>query len=122
MSSDVRPRALRVALIAFGLIFIFGIYPLSVVWPQGWSWLPPQPALFQMILAIYATLGVFLLIAAKDPLKHTSLLWFAVWSSAVHAALMAYQAFSGGNSGHLYGDVAALTLVAVVIGFLMPRK
>jgi hypothetical protein len=121
MTSTTQSPALRVALIAFGLIFTFGIYPLSILWPSGWAWQPAQPQLFQMILAVYATLGVFLLIASRDPAKHTSLLWFTVWSSAVHAGLMAVQAFSGGHMGHMVGDVAALSLVAVTLGVLTPR-
>jgi len=38
MSEQTRARALRVALIAIGTIFIFGIYPLGIVWPSGWTW------------------------------------------------------------------------------------
>jgi hypothetical protein len=121
MTPDNRLRALRIALVMFGLIFTLGIYPLSIVWPSGWSWLPAQPALFQMLLGVYATLGVFLLLAVREPAKHTSLLWFTVWSSVVHAAMMAVHAVMGGQLGHLYGDVAALTLVAVVLGLLTPR-
>ena len=60
-------RVLSVALTLVGLIFIFGLYPLTVVWPSGWSWLPDQPAYLQMILGIYVTLGVFLVLAARDP-------------------------------------------------------
>jgi hypothetical protein len=122
MTSSPRSQALRVALIAFGLIFTFGIYPLSILWPSGWTWEPASPALFQMILAVYATLGVFLLIASREPEKHTSLIRFTVWSSAVHAGLMAFQAFSLGHMGHMLGDVAALTLVAVTLSALMPRE
>ena len=121
MTADNRLRALRIALVAFGIVFTLGIYPLSIVWPSGWSWLPAQPALFQMILGIYATLGVFLLLAVRDPARHISLLWFTVWSSVVHAAIMARHAMMDGHTGHLFGDVAALVMVAVVIGLLMPR-
>jgi hypothetical protein len=42
-----------------------------------------------MILGVYATLGVFLLIASRNPLRHRSLIWFTVWSSLVHAGIMA---------------------------------
>jgi hypothetical protein len=121
MPASNQHQLLRVALIAFGLIFTFGIYPLSMFWPSGWAWEPAQPQLFQMILAVYATLGVFLLFASREPERHTSLLWFTVWSSAVHAVLMAVQAFSLGHMGHMLGDVAALTLVAVTLSLLMPK-
>jgi hypothetical protein len=75
-----------------------------------------------MILGIYATLGVFLLIASRDPLRHASLIWFTVWSSVVHALIMAGQAMTdAGERGHLLGDVPVLLLIAVVLGVLMPR-
>ncbi len=72
-------RTLRVALLLIGITFIIGIYPLTLYWPAGWAWTPAQPEYLQMILVIYATLGVFLIRAARDPLNHLSLLWFTVW-------------------------------------------
>ena len=75
-----------------------------------------------MIIGVYATLGVFLLIASQNPLAHKSLIWFTVCSSAVHAGIMAVQSLLDvSERGHLVGDVPALFLVAVVLGILMPR-
>jgi hypothetical protein len=75
-----------------------------------------------MIIGMYATLGIFLILAARDPLKHLSLIWFAVWSSIVHAGIMAVQSFDDmHNMGHLYGDVLALFLMAAVLAVLTPR-
>ena len=75
-----------------------------------------------MILAIYATLGVFLLRAAKDPLRHLSLIWFTVWSSIAHGLVMAVQAFRDPTErGHLPGDVLALLLVAGLLAGLTLR-
>ena len=114
---------LRLALRIFGLIFIVGIPVLNRVWPSGWAWVPEQPAYLQMIWGIYATLGVFLLLAARDPMRHLSLIWFTVWSSIVHAAVMAIHSFSDpGQIGHLWGDVAALLLTAAVLTALTPRQ
>ena len=78
---------LRIALIVVGLIFIFGIYPMSIVWPSGWTWGHGHSHYLLMIIGVYATLGVFLLIASRDPLAHRSLIWFTVWSSLAHAAV-----------------------------------
>ena len=76
-----------------------------------------------MILGIYATLGVFLMLAARDPLAHRSLIWFTVWSSIVHGGIMAMQSFDGGhNMGHLWGDVLALFAVAAILIVLMPPR
>lgn len=113
--------ALRIALVIIGLIFIFGIYPQTVVWPSGWSWGHGHSHYLMMIIGIYATLGVFLLIAARNPLAHSSLIWFTVVSSVVHAAIMAVQAITDpAEHGHLTGDVPALLFVAIVLAVLMP--
>lgn len=123
MNLETRLRFLRVALIVFGLIFLVGVYPLMMAWwPAGWRWQPNQPEYEQMILGVYATLGVFLIIASRDPLQHRSLIWFTVWSSLVHGGIMAVQAMKMPEEhGHLLGDIPALLLVAVVLAVLMPR-
>jgi hypothetical protein len=111
------------ALVLFGLIFLVGVYPLMMSWwPAGWRWQPNQPEYEQMILGIYATLGVFLIIASRNPLQNRSLIWFTVWSSLVHGGIMAVQAMNmPAEHGHLLGDVPALALVGIVLGILMPR-
>jgi len=122
MSDANRLRYLRVALVVVGLIFISGIYTLGVVWPSGWAWGHGHSHYLMMILGVYATLGVFLLIASKNPAAHTSLIWFTVWSSIVHAIIMAGQALTdGAERGHLIGDVPALLVVAIVLAALTPR-
>ena len=119
---DPREQNLKIALVVVGLIFIVGVYPMMLVWPSGWAWTPPQAEYQVMILGIYVTLGVFLLLAARNPMAHRSLIWFTVWSSAVHAAIMAVQAIMDPTErGHLFGDVPALFLVAIVLALLMPR-
>jgi hypothetical protein len=119
-------RNLRIALIAVGVTFIVGIYSLIMVWPSGWSWhaghSQSMPHYLQMILGVYATLGVFLLIASRNPLAHLSLIWFTVWSSVVHAGIMAAQALVDREQiAHLWGDVPALFVVAAVLAFLTRR-
>jgi hypothetical protein len=122
MADQTRLHYLRIALIVFGLIFTFAIYPLGLVWPSGWTWGQGHSHYLMMIIGVYATLGIFLLIASKDPLRHTSLIWFTVWSSVVHAVIMAFQSFAdSGERGHLLGDVPALLLVAIVLTALTPR-
>jgi hypothetical protein len=118
-----RIKYLRAVLVVVGLVFILGIYPLTIVWPSGWAWHAGQSDYLQMILGIYATLGVFLIIASRNPLAHLSLIWFTVWSSIVHGGIMGIQSLANPeHSGHLYGDVAALLIVAAVLAFLMPRS
>lgn len=117
-------KYLKIALFVIGIVFIFGIYPMTVIWPAGWAWHHQGVSLYlQMILGVYATLGVFLIIAAFNPMQNLSLIWFTVWSSIVHGAIMAVQSFVyPEHMGHLFGDVPALLLIAIVLGVLTPRR
>ena len=122
MAEPGRTKYLRIALVLVGVIFTVGIYPLTVLWPSGWSWHTGHSDYLQMILGVYATLGVFLLVASRNPLAHLSLIWFTVWSSVVHAGIMAEQSFTNSeHMGHLWGDVPALLIVAAVLALLTPR-
>jgi hypothetical protein len=120
-----RYSLLQVALIVFGATFCL-IYPLAVVWPSGWAWHEGVPAsnnYYMMIVGVYATLGVMLILAARDPLANASLIRFTVASSVVHAGIMAVQAMREPmHAGHLLGDVPALLLVAVVLGLLLSAE
>jgi Family of unknown function (DUF6632) len=109
-------------LLLVAITFIFGIFPLTIVWPSGWKWhAEGHSAYGEMILGIYATLGVFLIIASRNPRAHRSLIWFAVWSSVVHGGIMAVQSVVYPHSmGHLWGDVLALFAVAAVLAPLTP--
>ena len=80
---------LRIVLAVIGVVFIVGIYPLSLIWPSGWTWGTAHSHYLMMILGLYATLGVFLLIASRNPAAHRSPISFTVWSSVVHAVIMA---------------------------------
>ena len=122
MDNDRKIFYLRYALIVFGIFLLF-VYPLMYLWPSGWRWAPSQYEYEQMIVGVYATLGVFLLLASKNPLEHASLIWFTVWSSVVHATIMLLQViFDPAEVAHLYGDIPALYIMAIVLAYLMPRK
>ena len=124
MTEADRIKYLRIALALVGLIFTFGVWPLTIVWPSGWAWHSEGRSYYlEMIVGIYATLGVFLMLAARNPLAHRSLIWFTVWSSIVHGGIMTVQSFDGDhNMGHLMGDVLALFAVAAVLALLAPRE
>ncbi len=124
MDNTAREKYLRVALVVIGLTFIFGVYPLmNILWPSGWGWEPRQPEYEQMIMGVYATLGVFLLLASPKPAEHRSLIWFTVWSSVVHATIMAAQAIVDPmERANLLGDIPALFIVALILAVLMPRR
>ena len=123
MASTRNYRLLQIALAAFGAVMIC-LYPLAVVWPSGWAWhhgAPYESHYFMMIVGVYVTLGLFLLNAARRPEANISLIWFAAVSSLVHAAVMAVESFDmgGHHLGHLWGDVPALLIVAMVLPVLM---
>jgi hypothetical protein len=123
MDDMTRERFLKIALVTIGAIF-FTIYPLSLIWPSGWQWHSGHGQYYlQMICGVYAVLGAFLIAAARNPSEHRSLISFTVWSSVVHAGIMAAQAiYDGHETGHLVGDVPALLLVAGVLWYLSPEK
>jgi hypothetical protein len=116
MADSTRLAPLRYAMIVTGVIFIFGIQTLAWVWPSGWSWGMGHSHYWPMILGVYATLGGFLIWGSRDPLGNRSLIWFTVWSSVVHALVMAEMGVTDpAEKGHLVGDVPALLLVAVAL-------
>ena len=122
MSPTDREHYLPLALRVIALITIFGVYPLTVLWPSGWVWhTEARSEYLEMIMAIYATLGVFLWIAARNPRANITLISFAIWSSVVHALVMAAQSLANPmHVHHLYGDVLALLAIALVLGYLCP--
>ena len=81
----MRERVLKVVLVLVGLVFTAAIYPLTM-------FLSREPAL-AMMLSLYFTLGIFLLLAARNPSAHRSLIAFTAWSSFVHATVMAVQVY-----------------------------
>jgi uncharacterized SAM-binding protein YcdF (DUF218 family) len=116
METQGQPKALRIVLIAVGLVYVFGLYPMTVLWPDGFMWMPRQAEYEQMILSTFAVLGVFLLIAARAPAEHRSLIGFAAWSSLVHGLVMLVQALRDPmEHANMYGDIPALIVVGGVL-------
>ena len=109
-----RERALKVVLVVVGLIFSGLVYPLTMFVRQ-------EPAL-AMMLSVYVTLGIFLLLAARNPSANRSLIAFTAWSSFAHAALMGVQAFRNFIArGELLG-VALFAVIGVTLIVLAPAK
>ncbi len=122
MSERQQAQVLRIVLPVVGVIFIFGIALLMRIWPAGWQWQPNQHEYEQMFQGVYATLGVFLILAARAPNEHRTLILFAAWSSIVHAGIMGVQAVrDSAERGHLLGDVPALAVVGIVLLVLTPK-
>jgi drug/metabolite transporter (DMT)-like permease len=86
----LRERVLKIVLVVLGLFFCAGIYPIATtVWHPG----PSDDPGDMMMLSLYLALGIFLLIAARRPAEHRSLIAFAAWSSFAHAAVMSTLGF-----------------------------
>jgi len=113
-----RARALKVVLVLVGLIFSAGIYPVTEsLWHQNQSMYT-----FDMMLSLYVALGIFLLIAVRNPSANRSLIAFTAWSCFAHATVMAVTSFSkGGYRGDLWG-VAVLVVIGVSLIALAPAK
>jgi hypothetical protein len=109
----LRERTLKVVLVLVGLIFLAFVYPL----------VESKSEVLQMMLGVYATLGVFLLLAARNPAANRSLIAFAAWSSLVHAGIITVQAVHDvSERGHLLGGVAMFGVIGVVLLVLAPAK
>jgi lipid-A-disaccharide synthase-like uncharacterized protein len=124
MQDEEKLKYLKIALYVIGGVFVVGVPILMMwLWPSGWGWTPPQPEYEHMIMGVYATLGVFLIKAAADPLANLSLIGFTVWSSIVHGGIMLIHALMDETDrANLIGDVPGLFLVAFVLWYLMPKK
>lgn len=118
----VRERALKVMLVLLGLLFLAGTYPVAM---SLWHPDPQDDAGDMIMLSLYITLGVFLLLAVRNPSAHRSLIAFAAWSSFAHAIVMSALAFQHQHAsdrvGFLWGS-AVLVVIGVVLIALAPAK
>jgi hypothetical protein len=110
----IHERALKVVLVLVGLIFLAGVYPLTMFF-----WRDPALA---MMLSLYVTLGIFLLLAARNPSANRSLIAFTAWSSFAHGSLMAVQAYRNVIERKELLGVAALVMIGVALIALTPAK
>jgi uncharacterized membrane protein HdeD (DUF308 family) len=113
-----RERALKIVLVLVGLAFSAGVFLVAdSLWHQN-----PSMYTFDMILSLYVALGIFLLIAARNPSAHRSLIAFTAWSCFAHAAVMTVTSFSkGGYRGDLWG-VLVLGIIGIALIVLAPAK
>ncbi len=113
-----RERALKILLALVGLFFVAGIYPLvtSVMHPKQSDY--PD----QMMLAIYFALGIFLLLAIRDPAANRSLIAFTGWSSLAHVAVMVVQSVQLGNERTELPPLGVIGVVFVILLVLAPTR
>ena len=109
-----RERALKIVLVLVGLLFLALVYPMVLFVRQ-------EPAL-SMMFSLYVTLGIFLLLAIRNPAANRSLIAFTAWSSFAHAAVMGFQAWRHTIAhGELIG-VAVLVIIGIALVTLAPAQ
>ena len=109
-----RERALKIVLVVVGVLFCAALYPLVLMVKQ-------DPAL-AMMMSLYATLGVFLLLASRNPSAHRSLIAFAAWSSFAHAAVMSFQALLNMIARRELIGSAVFAVIGIALVALAPAK
>jgi hypothetical protein len=105
-----RDKALKILLVLFGLLFVAGVYPLITSVRSGWQ--ANREDAEPMAIRLYVTLGIFLLVAARNPSANRSVIAFAAWANIAHAAVMAVMAV------HLPNERADLLIAAAVFGVI----
>jgi hypothetical protein len=114
-----RERSLKIVLVLVGLLFSAGVYPVAD------SLLHANQSMYAdvMMLSLYVALGIFLLIAARNPSANRSLIAFTAWSSFAHAAVMVVMAFQNAHErGGMLIAVAVLGVIGVTLIALAPAK
>jgi hypothetical protein len=110
----IRERSLKVVLVVVGILFLATVYPLVQM---------HLDETLQMMLSIYVTLGVFLLLASRNPSANRSLIAFAAWSSIAHAAVMTVQSLHDVDERvHLLIGSLAFAVIGVALIVLSPMR
>jgi succinate-acetate transporter protein len=109
-----RERVLKIVLVAIGLLFTAGVIPLTMFFSR-------EPAV-PMIMSIYVTLGIFLLLAVRDPAANRSLIAFAGWANLAHAGVMAVQEYRNVIERQELAGVVVFAIVGVALVALVPEK
>lgn len=117
----MRERALKAVLVLVGLLFMAGVYPVATDLWHG----DASDAGDTMMMSLYLTLGIFLLLAVRNPSAHRSLIAFAAWSSFAHAVVMSSLAFQhqfASERAGFWGGSGVLVVIGVVLVALAPAK
>jgi hypothetical protein len=103
-----RGKALQILLVLLGLLFVVGVYPLITSIRNGWQ--QNREDAEPMAISLYVTMGIFLLVSARNPLANRGVIIFAAWLNIAHAAVMAVMAV------HLPNERKGLLIAAAGFG------
>lgn len=116
-----RERGLKAVLVLVGLLFSAGIYPLVTSVRSALK--AHEESALPMMLSLYVALGVFLLLAARNPPVYRSVIAFAAWSSFAHASVMAVMSVQlPGERAELLISAATFSIIGVLLIVLAPGK
>jgi len=120
-----RERTLQVVLVLLGLFYSFwGYLLLDALWHS--SWLNGHNDVLPMFLSLNTVLGVFLLLAVKQPVKHRSLIAYGAWSSLAHGftmTIMSAEAVAHGmHRKDSPQDIVIMGVIGVALLALLPAK
>ncbi len=113
-----RERMLQVALGLLGLFYVGLIYPLYTDLARSKWLLEMKDACEPMFLSWFIALGPFLLLAARKPSLHRSLITFAACQSLAHASVMTIQTVEAWKHG-VHRDFTDVVLFGVIGGILL---
>jgi hypothetical protein len=120
----MKRRALQIFLAVLGILFIALIYPLYTdLWHAKWL-LQMHNETEPMFLSFFIALGPFLLIAARDPPAHRTLIVFTAWWNLAHAAVMTIESVEAWNRGvhRNFADVIIVAAIGVILLVLSPDR
>jgi succinate-acetate transporter protein len=109
-----RERALKIVLVVVGLLFTAGVIPLTMFFSRE----PSVP----MLMSIYVALGIFLLLAVRDPAANRSLIAFGGWANLAHAGVMAAQEYWNVIERRELAGVVVFAIVGILLVALAPAK
>ncbi len=121
----VAMKRLSILMVVVGVSLILSLPFAFDVWPAGFRWGHPHghPAYERMIVAIYVSLGICLIMGARDPLRNAIIIDFTIISSILHAGVMTYDAIvQQGEMTHLVGDIPILVAMSIVFLIFHPRR
>jgi len=113
-----RERISQIVLALIGLLYLSWTYPLfDSLWRA--SWFQKHQDAFPMFMSVNTVLGVFLLLAVKEPAKHRSLIAFGAWSTLAHAFTMTIMTAEAWSLGVQRKDSPQDIVIVGVIGLLL---
>ena len=109
-----RERLLKIVLVLTGAIFLAGSFPLVMFFSRD-----PGVA---MIMSIYVTMGIFLLLAVRNPAANRTLIAFVGWANIAHAAVMALQEYRHVIEPRELPGIALFFVIGVLLITLLPAR